>query len=119
MPMSRIRHARRSWLAILPVLPYLVLTLAAGGIHHHRLLLPWWGTQASRADLVGAVAAQPERIDQDACAACEWLLASTACGPSLDGAVSASPSAPTVVLRVAAVSPSLPSLPSGRAPPSV
>ena len=117
MPIRRIRYARRTWLAILPVLPYLVLTLAAGGLHHHRLLLPGWGAQASRAALVAV--ARADRTEQDACTACEWLLASTACSPSLADDAPASPSSPTVVLRVAAVSPSLPALPAGRAPPSV
>lgn len=56
--------ARHTWIAILPVLPYLVLTLRAGGPHQHRLrMLSWRGTPIRRRGLdlartVGSAAAR-------------------------------------------------------------
>ena len=74
MPLKRLERARKTWLAILPVLPYLVLTLMAGGPHQHRLLRQCWGGRAASQDLAGEIALQAGSEDRDGrCLACDWL----------------------------------------------
>jgi hypothetical protein len=73
MPLRRLERARQTWLGILPVLPYLILTLTAGGPHQHRLLRQCWGGRASQ-DLAGEIALQAGSEDRDGrCLACDWL----------------------------------------------
>jgi hypothetical protein len=66
--------ARQTWLAILPVLPYLILTLTAGGPHQHRVLRQCWSERVASQHLGDGIALQVGTEDQDGrCLACDWL----------------------------------------------
>ena len=84
MPLRRLERARKTWLAILPVLPYLVLILMAGGPHQHRLLRLCLGTRATSVSLAGMTALQADSEDPGGrCVACDWLAqTSTHCPPA-------------------------------------
>jgi len=70
----RLVRVGQTWLAILPVLPYLVLTLMAGGPHRHRLVRQCLGTGATSVGLAGTTALQADGEDRDGrCLACQWL----------------------------------------------
>jgi len=74
MPLRRLERARKTWLAILPVLPYLVLALVAGGPHQHRLGRQWLGARATSVILTGTTALQADSDDLEGrCVACDWL----------------------------------------------
>ena len=74
MCIGKRNRERQTWLAILPVLPYLILTLTAGGPHQHRLLRQCWGKRSVNGNLVGKTAPQIGSEDRDGrCLACEWL----------------------------------------------
>ena len=74
MPVRKLARARQTWLAILPVLPYLVLTLMAGGPHQHRLVRQCLGARAPSVSPAGMMALQADSEDPGGCCvACEWL----------------------------------------------
>jgi hypothetical protein len=57
---------------MLPVLPYVVLTLMAGGPHQHRLARQGLGTRATSASLAGIAALRGDREDPESrCLACD------------------------------------------------
>ena len=74
MPVRKLGRARQTWLGILPVLPYLVLTLMAGGPHQHRLVRQCLGARATSVILAGMTALQADSEDPGGrCVACDWL----------------------------------------------
>ncbi len=110
--------ARRTWLAILPVLPYLILTLTAGGLHQHRVLRQCWSGRVASQHLGDEVVPQVSTEDRDGrCLACEWLAqTSTYCpaAPPLPHPVGLEASQPVPAPRLVVPTP----LPySSRAPP--
>jgi len=81
MPVRKLGRGRQTWVGILPVLPYLVLTLMAGGPHQHRLVRQCLGTRATSVSLAGMTALQADSEDPGGrCVACDWLAqTSTRC----------------------------------------
>jgi hypothetical protein len=79
MCIGKRNRARQTWLSILPVLPYLILTLTAGGPHNHRLVRQCLDKRAAEVCRAGLTALQ---ADSDAtegrCVACDWLAQTSA-----------------------------------------
>jgi hypothetical protein len=69
-------RTRQTWLSILPVLPYLILALTAGGLHQHLLLSQYPGERAAESR-VGPLVPQAGESPDGRCAACDWLAQSS------------------------------------------
>jgi hypothetical protein len=109
----RVWSAKHRRALLVWVLPYLLLTLANGGVHNDRL--PAAASSLSHARCASHALAP----DSDNCPACQWLLASAACHPGQVAAASSALVSPATLAHRCVVGPTSALVPLGRAPPSL
>jgi hypothetical protein len=115
--MIYLQAANRRLFALL--LPYMLLAVITGGLHHHVSTFAGSAAASVLPDFPSgpSVAAAELSHDDSDCLACQWLLQSSACNPSPAPAQDASPAAAATRPLVSSLTSNCLPVPQGRSPP--
>jgi hypothetical protein len=99
------------------LLPYLLLTLADGGLHNHGLVTTSPSMFAGSRAIAHAVSSPQGTPSSRDCPACQWLLTTNACSAAHAGPAAALPSQSAALAIPDAVTLDILSPHASRAPP--
>ncbi len=113
----RVRSGKHNRLLLVWVIPYLLLALSDGGLHHHPPSDLRFGA-ATDARAARTVLTGPTSSSDTECSACRWSLDSVACHFTCATPIGEQPAAGATRISVLAPDSDVLLDPSGRSPPA-